>query len=76
MRCDRLAAFREQLAIDATGVCAAFGMRRPVSYTHLYAGHADDLAQGDIHVYIFQIVHPRAADLDMIDHLPVLSPTL
>ena len=28
MRRDRLAAFREKLAIDATGVCAAFGMRR------------------------------------------------
>ena len=30
--------------------------------------HAHDLAQRHIHVHIFQVVHPCAADLDMIDH--------
>ena len=39
-------------------------------------GHArdsDDPVQGNVHVYVFQIVHPRSADLDVICHNRPLS---
>ena len=37
-----------------------------------YTGDADDLVQGNINVYIFQIVHTCAADFDFIDHEQIL----
>ena len=40
-----------------------------------HARHAHDFAQRHIHIHVFQVVHPRAADPDMVDHLlfPLLS---
>ena len=37
--------------------------------------HTHDFAQRHIHIHVFQVVHPRAADPDMVDHLlfPLLS---
>ena len=34
-----------------------------------YTGDADDLPQRDVHVYVFQVVDPRAADQHFIDHM-------
>ena len=70
----RVGGERLQIAARALGVEHAQRQRGLARSGH--AGHADDLAQGDIHVYIFQIVYPRAADLNVIDHLPILSPVL
>ena len=34
-----------------------------------HARHTHDFAQRHIHIHVFQVVHPRAADPDMVDHL-------
>ena len=39
------------------------GLARP-----RHAGYADDLSQRDVDIHVLQIMHPRAADLDMVDH--------
>ena len=60
---------RKRFEISAGALRIQYAQRKRGFSRTGHARNADDLAQGHVHIDIFQIVHPRTADLDMICHI-------